>query len=191
MRPGTHPPPDGCEEERWSADAAHRNRRASLAPDRQCLGYVSCTRRGMSASYSSSSSSFRRGLEGDDNLSGASQRPIAAHVRGNDSPPAGPGAPGGAERGEGGHLNDAELERLLNAESTQCGRGTNWKNSVAALLDLLGAPSDHDARQRLARRLGYDRDFADAAGMNLWLHALLLKRIAAGGGTLDREAILR
>lgn len=62
---------------------------------------------------------------------------------------------------------------------------------MAALLDLLGAPSDHEARTRLARRLGYDRDFGDAAGMNLWLHALLLKRIAANGGTLDGEAILR
>lgn len=113
-----------------------------------------------------------------------------SRVHGNDSPPAGPGAPGGAVRGEGGHLNDAALEALLHAAAAASGRGTNWKNSVAELLDLLGAPSDHDARVQLARRLGYDRNFEDAAGMNLWLHAILLKRIAQAGGTLSAARIL-
>lgn len=140
---------------------------------------------------SSTTSSFDRKLRGDDNPSGAGQRPVPPHVRGNDSPPGGPGAPGGAERGEGGHLNDADLEALLNAAAAERGRGRNWKNSVAELLDLLGSPSDHDARVALARRLGYDRDFDDAAGMNLWLHAIALKRIAENDAPLSAEAVLR
>lgn len=144
-----------------------------------------------SPTVSSSTSSFNRNVRGDDNPSGSGQRPARPHVHGNDSPPAGPGAPGGAERGEGGHLNDADLEALLDAAALRIGRGTNWKNTAADLLELLGAPSDHDARVQLARRLGYDRDFDDAAGMNLWLHAVLLKRIAAGGGTLSPETVLR
>jgi hypothetical protein len=114
----------------------------------------------------------------------------STHVHGNDSPPAGPGSPGGADQGDGGLLNDADLETLLNAAAARCGRGLDWKNSVAGLLDILGAPSDHDARKELARNLGYDRDFEDAAGMNLWLHAQILKRIAAGGGTLSPRAVL-
>ncbi|MCC2658481.1 MAG: hypothetical protein K0Q76_3589 [Panacagrimonas sp.] len=54
----------------------------------------------------------------------------------------------------------------------------------------MGEPSDRNSRQELARRLCNNHDFEDVAGMNLSLHAQLLKRIAApGNGHLSLELL--
>jgi hypothetical protein len=55
------------------------------------------------------------------------------------------------------------------------------------LMKLLNLDSSLSARQELARELHYSGDMKDSAGMNIWLHREVMKKLAANGGRVPAD----
>jgi hypothetical protein len=76
------------------------------------------------------------------------------------------------------------LERLAASNSQQL----NWKTSIVDLLKLLGLDSSLPARKELATELGCPAEkMGDSAQMNIWLHKIVLQKLAANGGNIPKE----
>ena len=57
-------------------------------------------------------------------------------------------------------------------------------------LGTLGLDSTPKAREELARELGCPADkMADSARMNMWLHKIVLKKLAENGGNVPAELL--
>jgi hypothetical protein len=66
----------------------------------------------------------------------------------------------------------------------------NWKVSIVDLMKLLGLDSSLAARKELASELGCPADkMADSAQMNMWLHKIVLKKLAENGGNIPPELL--
>ncbi len=66
----------------------------------------------------------------------------------------------------------------------------NWKVSIVDLLKLLGLDSSLDARKGLATELGCPSEkMADSAQMNIWLHKIVLQKIADNGGNIPTDLL--
>jgi len=66
----------------------------------------------------------------------------------------------------------------------------NWKDSIVDLLKLLGLESSFAARKELATELGCPADkMGDSAQMNIWLHKIVLQKIAQNGGNIPKELL--
>ena len=76
---------------------------------------------------------------------------------------------------------------ILEAKARSQGGKLDWKNSVVDLMKLLGVDSSMDTRKKLAAKLGYKGDTSDSAKMNMWLHDQIMKKVAAGGGSLPKD----
>lgn len=59
-----------------------------------------------------------------------------------------------------------------------------WRTSIVDLMKALDLDSSLAARKELAKELKYDGDTNDSAKMNIWLHAQVMKNLAANGGKL-------
>jgi len=67
----------------------------------------------------------------------------------------------------------------------------NWKTSIVDLLKLLDLDSSFGARKELATELGCPADLmGDSAKMNMWLHKMVLQKIAENGGNIPQELIV-
>ena len=66
----------------------------------------------------------------------------------------------------------------------------NWRTSIVDLLKLLDIDSSLTARKALATELGCPADYMDdSAKMNVWLHKMVMARVAANGGEVPRELL--
>jgi hypothetical protein len=65
----------------------------------------------------------------------------------------------------------------------------DWRKSIVDLMKLVGIDSSLSARKQLADELHYSGDEKDSAGMNVWLHKEVLKKIAENGGKLPQELL--
>jgi uncharacterized protein DUF3597 len=66
----------------------------------------------------------------------------------------------------------------------------NWRTSIVDLLKLLDIDSSLAARKELATELGCPQELmADSAKMNMWLHKMVLARLAANGGNVPKELL--
>lgn len=66
----------------------------------------------------------------------------------------------------------------------------NWKVSIVDLLKLLDLDSSLDARKGLATELGCPSEkMADSAQMNIWLHKIVLQKIADNGGNIPTDLL--
>jgi hypothetical protein len=66
----------------------------------------------------------------------------------------------------------------------------NWKSSIVDLMKLLGLDSSLTARKELATELGCPADkMGDSAQMNMWLHKVVLKKLAENGGNIPKELL--
>lgn len=65
----------------------------------------------------------------------------------------------------------------------------DWKRSIVDMLKLVGMDSSLSARKELADDLHYSGDKSDSATMNGWLHAEVLKKLAANGGKVPAELL--
>ena len=80
----------------------------------------------------------------------------------------------------------AKLEQLASASSQKL----NWRTSIVDLMKLLGMDSSLAERKELATELGCPPDkMADSAQMNMWLHAAVLRKLAANGGKVPQELL--
>ncbi|MDO8449571.1 MAG: DUF3597 domain-containing protein [Rhodoferax sp.] len=66
----------------------------------------------------------------------------------------------------------------------------NWRTSIVDLLKLLDIDSSLGARKELAAELGCPANLmGDSAQMNIWLHKMVLARIAANGGNVPKDLL--
>lgn len=80
----------------------------------------------------------------------------------------------------------AKLESLAAAHTEKL----NWKVSIVDLMKLLGLESSLAARKELATELVCPPEkMADSAQMNMWLHKVVLQRIAENGGNIPKELL--
>ena len=57
------------------------------------------------------------------------------------------------------------------------------------LMKLVGMDSSLAARKELAKDLSYTGDTSDSATMNIWLHKVVIKKIAENGGKVPNELL--
>lgn len=66
----------------------------------------------------------------------------------------------------------------------------NWKVSIVDLMKLLGLDSSLAARKELATELGCPAEkMGDSAQMNMWLHKIVLRKLAENGGNVPQELL--
>jgi len=80
----------------------------------------------------------------------------------------------------------AQLEKLAAANPQKL----NWRTSIVDLLKLLDIDSSYSARKELATELACPADLmGDSAKMNVWLHKIVLAKIAANGGNVPKDLL--
>ena len=65
----------------------------------------------------------------------------------------------------------------------------DWRKSIVDLMKLVGMDSSLAARKELAKDLSYTGDTSDSATMNVWLHKVVIKKIAENGGKVPNELL--
>ncbi len=91
---------------------------------------------------------------------------------------------------EGHSLAGADFAGRLDGLSQAHPDRPEWRRSIADLLKVLGMDASYGARKGLALELGYTQDLVDtegAAAMNFWLHAEVMRRLAADGAKVPEE----
>jgi 3-oxoacyl-ACP reductase-like protein len=78
----------------------------------------------------------------------------------------------------------------LEAKAAASTEKLNWKTSIVDLLKLVGLDSSLAARKELATELGCPADkMGDSAQMNMWLHKVVLQKLATNGGNIPKELL--
>jgi hypothetical protein len=80
-----------------------------------------------------------------------------------------------------------DVERILNDLGSRNPQKLNWRTSIVDLMKLLGLDSGLEARKSLAQELHYTGDMNDSAGMNIWLHKQVMKKLAENGGKVPED----
>jgi hypothetical protein len=65
----------------------------------------------------------------------------------------------------------------------------DWRKSIVDLMKLVGMDSSLAARKELAKDLNYTGDTGDSATMNIWLHKVVIRKIADNGGKVPNELL--
>jgi hypothetical protein len=65
----------------------------------------------------------------------------------------------------------------------------DWRRSIVDLMKLVDMDSSLAARKELAKELDYTGDTSDTAKMNIWLHKVVIKKIADNGGKVPNELL--
>ena len=65
----------------------------------------------------------------------------------------------------------------------------DWRKSIVDLMKLVGMDSSLAARKELAKDLSFSGDTSDSATMNIWLHKVVIKKIAENGGKVPNELL--
>lgn len=84
-------------------------------------------------------------------------------------------------------MQQVDVEAVLNTMQQQSGQQLNWRTSIVDLLKLLGLDSSLQARKELAAELHYTGDTNDSAGMNVWLHKQVMRKLAENGGKVPAD----
>ena len=56
-------------------------------------------------------------------------------------------------------------------------------------MKLVGMDSGLASRKELAKDLNYTGDTSDSASMNIWLHKVVIRKIADNGGKVPKELL--
>lgn len=81
---------------------------------------------------------------------------------------------------------EAQLEQRAGASSQKL----NWRTSIVDLLKLLDIDSSLEARKALATELHCPPELMqDSAKMNVWLHKMVLAKIAVNGGKVPQSLL--
>ncbi len=100
--------------------------------------------------------------------------------------PAAPAAPAAAPLA----ISVVDVVGQLDALAAKNPEKLNWKVSIVDLLKLLGLDSTLPARKQLATELNCPADkMSDSAQMNMWLHKMVLQKLADNGGNVPKELL--
>jgi hypothetical protein len=81
-----------------------------------------------------------------------------------------------------------DVTALLEQKAAANAQKLNWRTSIVDLLKLLDIDSSLQARKELATELQAPADvMADSARMNMWLHKVVMQKLAANGGKVPKE----
>lgn len=103
--------------------------------------------------------------------------PVAA-----DAPPAAPDTQAAAPAAPA-----VDVAEVLTAKAAQAGQTLDWRHSIVDLMKLLDLDSSLAARKELAGELHYTGDTNDSAGMNVWLHGMVMQKLAENGGKVPAD----
>ncbi|ANH76904.1 hypothetical protein ACS15_4787 [Ralstonia insidiosa] len=84
-------------------------------------------------------------------------------------------------------LAQVDVESVMDQLVQESCQSLNWRTSIVDTMKALGVDSSLEHRKRLAQELSYQGDLSDSATMNVWLHAELMKALAANGGKLPSD----
>jgi hypothetical protein len=82
-----------------------------------------------------------------------------------------------------------DVEEILESLAAKNPQKLNWRTSIVDLMKLVGMESSLAERKELARELGYTGDLRDSAGMNIWLHKQVLRKLAENGGKVPADLL--
>src|SRR5687768_15546617 len=106
-------------------------------------------------------------------------RPAAAPAP---APATGAPAPAPAAAPAAAAAEPVDVEAVLEDLAAKNPQTLDWRHSIVDLMKLVGMESSLAERKELARELGYTGDMNDSAGMNVWLHKQVLRKLAENGG---------
>ena len=87
-------------------------------------------------------------------------------------------------------MSEVDVEAKLETLAKSNPQKLNWRTSIVDLMKLLGMESSLAERKELATELGCPPEkMADSAQMNTWLHAEVMKRLAANGGKVPPQLL--
>jgi len=79
-------------------------------------------------------------------------------------------------------ITRAELDAMIQQRALGTEGQHNWRVSIIDLLKVLHVPNDLDAREELARELGYPGRLDGSMEMNTWLHQAVMDKLCETGG---------
>ncbi|WP_082536357.1 MULTISPECIES: DUF3597 domain-containing protein [unclassified Roseateles] len=99
-------------------------------------------------------------------------------------------APGLMPDGSPAPIAIVDVEAQLEQRAAAHGQKLNWRTSIVDLLKLLDIDSSLDARKELAVELRCPPELMqDSAKMNVWLHKMVLAKIAVNGGKIPQSLL--
>src|SRR5258708_40228608 len=105
---------------------------------------------------------------------GGSIPPVAAA-----DPPAGASAPAPV----------VDVTAILDDLASKNPEKLDWRKSIVDLMKLVGMDSSLASRKELAKDLNYTGDTGDSAAMNIWLHKVVIRKIADNGCKVPNELL--
>ncbi len=76
-----------------------------------------------------------------------------------------------------GPMSPENLAAALDKQAAASSERLDWRNSIVDLMKLTGQDSSLQAREQLARELGYTGKLDGSAEMNIWLHQQVIARL--------------
>lgn len=75
-------------------------------------------------------------------------------------------------------LTMEKLSSILDERAASRQENLDWRNSIVDLLKVADKDSSLEARQKMARDLGYLGPIDGSAAMNIWLHQQVMSQLA-------------
>ncbi len=97
--------------------------------------------------------------------------------------PAAPGAPAATV------AVTVDVTAILDDLASKNPEKLDWRKSIVDLMKLVGMDSSLASRKELAKDLNYTGDTGDSAAMNIWLHKVVIRKIADNGGKVPNELL--
>jgi hypothetical protein len=104
-------------------------------------------------------------------------------------PPKAPGAPAAAAPGASAPAGAVDVTAILDDLASKNPEKLDWRKSIVDLMKLVDMDSSLAARKELAKDLNYTGDTSDSASMNIWLHKVVIRKIADNGGKVPNELL--
>ena len=79
-------------------------------------------------------------------------------------------------------ISKADVETILAKLDDEQDEDYDWQRSIVDLMKLLKLDSGLGARKQLAQELGYTGALDGSAEMNVWLHKVVMTKLAETGG---------
>jgi hypothetical protein len=100
-----------------------------------------------------------------------------------------PPAPGAAAPDAPAPAATVDVTAILDDLASKNPEKLDWRRSIVDLMKLVGMDSSLAARKELAKDLNYSGDTSDSATMNVWLHKVVIRKIADNGGKVPDELL--
>jgi hypothetical protein len=105
------------------------------------------------------------------------------------TPSKSPGETASAAPGASAPAATIDVTAILDDLASKNPEKLDWRKSIVDLMKLVGMDSSLASRKELAKDLNYTGDTGDSAAMNIWLHKVVIRKIADNGGKVPNELL--